>query len=309
MNLHEQRIATPVDVAEQREWRRPTRSVMRITYSDGLAVYRRGAGPAILVPPYPHASTHRPMAEDRLADLLAGAGFSVVSFDPPGAYRSERPMRGDMAEMLDCCTEALNSSGIDLPTLVVGHSMSSLCALGLAIEQPSLVARLMLVGSLSGFPAVRRWSIPHNWSPWRDREWWQCMILGTRHMLGLGNLATYRRLDNIVERASVVHPGAAEPFTIHKDDNQRPQPPRAIWLQTVRKVDYRRRLNEVRAPTLVMVGRHDPQTPIACADELVAGISGSRLTIFEHSGHAPFVEEPETFTSEITAFLRDQEVS
>jgi len=278
---------------------------MRITHSNGLAVYRRGVGPVVLVPPYPHASTRRPMAEDGLADLLAGAGFSVVSFDPPGAYRSTRPMRGDMAEMLDCCAEALDICRIDPPVFVVGHSMSSLCALGLAIEQPGLVARLVLVGSLSGFPAARRWGIPHNWSPWRDREWWQCMALGTRHILGLGNLATYRRLDNLVERASVVDPAAAEPFTIHSDDSQRPQPPRAIWLQTVRRVDYRRRLNEVRAPTLVMVGRHDPQTPVACADELVAGIAGSRLTIFERSGHVPFIEEPEAFTNEITAFLRD----
>ena len=30
----------------------------------------------------------------------------------------------------------------------------------------------MLVGGCSGFAAVRRWSVPHNWSPWRDREWW-----------------------------------------------------------------------------------------------------------------------------------------
>lgn len=282
---------------------------MKITLSDGLAVYRRGVGPVVLVPPYPHASTHRPMAENGLADILVGAGFSVVSFDPPGAFRSTRPIRGDMTEMLDCCAEALDVAGVAPPVLVVGHSMSSLCALGLAIEQPGLVVCLGLVGSLSGFPAARRWGIPHNWSPWRDREWWQCMVLGTRHMLGFGNLATYRRLDNMVERASVVNPAAAKPFTIHSDDRHRPQPPRAIWLQTVRRVDYRRRLNEVKVPTLVMVGRHDPQTPVACAEELVAGITGSRLTIFEHSGHAPFIEEPETFASEITAFLRDQSLS
>lgn len=122
-------------------------------------------------------------------------------------------MRGDMAEMLDCCVQALDVAGARPPVLTVGHSMASLCALGLAIEQPTLVARLVLVGSLSGFPAARRWGIPHNWNPWRDRQWWQCAWLGTRQMLGLGNLATYRRLDNLVERASVVDPAMAEPFT------------------------------------------------------------------------------------------------
>ncbi len=281
---------------------------MEITDRDGLAVYRRGRGPDVLVPPYPHASTHRPMAEDRLADLLVGAGFAVVSFDPPGAYRSSsRPMRGDMTEMLDCCVQALDVAGARPPVLTVGHSMSSLCALGLAIEHPALVARLVLVGSLSGFPAARRWGIPHNWNPWRDPQWWQCMWLGTRQMLGLGNLATYRRLDNLVERASVVDPAVAEPFTIQHGDRRRPQPARAIWLQTVREVDFHHRLAEVSAPTLVIVGRHDPQTPMPCAHELAAGITRSRLAVFERSGHAPFIEEPETFTHQVTAFLHEPE--
>lgn len=221
---------------------------MEIADRDGLAVSRRGRGPNVLVPPYPHASTHRPMAEDRLADLLMGAGFAVVSFDPPGAYRSSRPMRGDMAEMLDCCVEALDVAGVRPPVLTVGHSMSSLCALGLAIEQPGLVARLVLVGSLSGFPAARRWGVPHNWSPWHDQQWWQCRWLGTRQMLGLGNLATYRRLDDLVGRASVVDPAMAETFAIQQGDRRRVQPARAIWLQTVRNVDYHRSLTAVRGP-------------------------------------------------------------
>lgn len=284
--------------------RQPPRREVHITERDGLAMYRRGTGPEVLVLPYPHASTHRPMAEDRLSDLLVGAGFTVVSFDPPGAYRSSRPMRGDMAEMLGCCGEVLDVAGVRTPALVVGHSMGSLCALGLAIERPSLVARLVLVGSLSGFPAMRRWSVPHNWRPWRDQEWWQCMWLGTRQMLGLGTLATYRRLDNLVERASVVDPALAELFVVEHGDERRPQPARAIWLQTVRKVDYRRRLAEVGVPTLVLVGRHDPQTPMPCAHELVAGIPGSRLAVFQRSGHAPFIEEPEAFTREVPAFLR-----
>lgn len=133
------------------------------------------------------------------------------------------------------------------------------------------------------------------------------MCWGTRQILGLGNLATYRRLDNLVERASVVDSALAEPFTVEHGDERRPQPARAIWLQTVRRVDYRRRLTEVRAPTLVVVGRHDPETPMPCSRELIAGIAGSRLAVFEHSGHAPFVEEPETFTREVTAFLRERE--
>jgi hypothetical protein len=74
---------------------------------DGLAVYSLGSGEPLLLLPYPHGSTFRPIAEDCLAGLLAGLGRRVITFDPPGAYRSTRSMRGDMAEMIACATEAL----------------------------------------------------------------------------------------------------------------------------------------------------------------------------------------------------------
>ena len=259
------------------------------TLHDGLAVYRLGAGEPLLLFPYPHGSTLRPMAEDKLAALLAGLDRQVITFDPPGAYRSTRAMRCDIAEMLSCAEEALEVCSVKPPVDVVGHSMGSLCAQALAIERPELVRRLVLVGSLSGWPAVMRWSTPHNWSPWRDAQWWQCMWLGTCQMLGLGNLAVHKRLDNLIEQASFVDQSHVELWTIQPGDAKRPPPPRSAWLGAVRRVNYASRLGGVQAPTLLLVGRHDPQTPLACSQELVAGISNVTLLIFEHSGHSPFI--------------------
>jgi proline iminopeptidase len=271
--------------------------------NDGLAVYRVGAGEPALLFPYPHGSTLRPMAEDKLAALLAGLGREVVTFDPPGAYRSTRAMRCDMAEMLACAEEALQVCQVGPPVDVIGHSMGSLCALGLAIERPELVRRLVLIGSLSGWPAVMRWGTPHNWSPWRDREWWQCIWLGTRQMLSLGNLAVHKRLDNLVEAASFVDQRHVELWTVEAGDEKRPPPARSAWLRAVRRVDYAPRLGDVQAPTLLLVGRYDPQTPPACSLELAAGIEDAVLRIFEHSGHSPFIEETERFGNEIISFL------
>jgi proline iminopeptidase len=36
---------------------------------------------------------------------------------------------------------------------------------------------------------------------------------------------------------------------------------------------------------------------------LRAGIGGSRLVVFERSGHFPWIEEPEHFFREVTRFL------
>jgi len=275
-----------------------------ITIDDGLDVYQSGEGTPLLLFPYPHASTLRPMGEDKLAALLVGLGYRVITFDPPGAYRSTRPMQGDMAEMLVSAEEALEVGGVQPPVNVVGHSMGGLCALGLAMAKSELVERLVLVGACSGFPAVFRWSTPHNWRPWMDGEWWQCLWLGTRQMIGQGNLAVHKKLDNLVEKASFVDPQYVEGWDIKPDDHNQPAPPRAHWLQSVRKVEYRSRLGEVRAQTLLCVGRYDPQTPLPCSQELKAGIPYSRLVIFEKSGHSPFIEEPEQFLQELTRFFR-----
>lgn len=275
-----------------------------IAVRDGLAVYAVGSGEAVLVLPYPHASTIRPMGEDRLTEALVGIGRRVITFDPPGAYRSDRPMAGDVVEMLGCAEECLRVSATEAPVVVVGHSMGALCALALAIERPHLVSRLVLIGGCSGFPAVLRWSAPHNWSPWRDRAWWSAVWWGTRMMTGSGNLAVHKSLDNLIEVASYVDRSHVELWGVAPGDRRRLAPPRAQWMRLVRSVDYADRLGEVQVPTLLLVGRHDPQTPVACAEELAAGISDQEMVVFERSGHTPFVEEPGRFSEVVGEFLR-----
>ena len=64
-----------------------------------------------------------------------------------------------------------------------------------------------------------------------------------------------------------------------------------------------RRLGEIHVPTLVTVGREDFICPPSRAEILHAGIPDSELAIFEHSGHFPFVEEPETFFATVRNWL------
>ena len=271
---------------------------------DGLAVYTAGEGRPVLVMPYPHASTVRPMGGDALARSMVGLGRSIVTFDPPGAYLSTRPMRCDMPEMIECAAEAVKVAGVSQPVDVAGHSMGALCALAFAIERPAYVRRLVLVGGCSGFAAVRRWSVPHNWSPWLHREWWACTWYGVQLMMGRGSLATYRRLDNLVGRASYVDARHVHPVPITRQDTRRAPPPRSCWLRSVRRVEYRDRLGDIVVPTLVLVGRHDPQTPLPCSREFVDGMADASLAVLEHSGHNPFIEEPGRFSDIVGAFLR-----
>jgi proline iminopeptidase len=64
-------------------------------------------------------------------------------------------------------------------------------------------------------------------------------------------------------------------------------------------------LPNVTCPTLVTVGRGDWICPVPFSEKIAALIPGSKLVIFEHSGHSPQIEEPEHFQQVMRDFLTE----
>lgn len=268
---------------------------------DGLAIYSIGNGEPLLLFPYPHGHNTAPMAEGELAQLLAGMDRRIITFDVPGAYRSQRKPTGDMAEMIHCADETLARLGVEGSVDVVGHSMSGLCALAYAIERPERVARLVLIGSMSGFPAVARWGLPGSAFPFWQMHYWRIIIWGMRLNSGRADLVLHKRLQNLMGRVCYYDKSFFKPLEIKAEDRQKGVPIRTIWSKNVyRRLSYADRLDQVRAPTLILAGRHDPQTPLPNSEELLHGIPDAKLFIFEQSGHSPFIEEAEAFRQQLS---------
>jgi pimeloyl-ACP methyl ester carboxylesterase len=276
---------------------------------NGVAIYSVGDGQPLLLMPYPHGFGRTPIAEGPLAAVLRELDQRVLTFDPPGAFRSERRPVMSMAEMLACAGETLDLLAIQEPVGLVGHSMGGLCAIAFALTHPERVERLVLIGTLSGGSAIQRgkgmpWG---NWLTGLDR--WRFAYWGFRLGWGIaGNLAIHKRLAQLLAEASYANKALVPRIQIAPGDQHRPAPVRDSWPRTVfmSRLDYRARLGEIRAPTWVGVGRYDPQAPVPCSEELARGIPGACLTVFERSGHYPFVEEREQFKSELGEFLARQ---
>ncbi len=58
------------------------------------------------------------------------------------------------------------------------------------------------------------------------------------------------------------------------------------------RVDSRPDLSKIKVPTLVLVGRQDAATPLADAEEIAAGVKGSKLVVIEDCGHLTTLERP-----------------
>jgi proline iminopeptidase len=275
-----------------------------VSVVDGLAIYSVGSGEPVLLFPYPHGHTTEPMAQGPIADILAGMGRTVVSFDVPGAYRSTREPVGDMEEMIRSADETLDRLGIEGPVDVVGHSMGGLAALAYAIERPEHTRRLVLVTSLSGFPAAARWGFPGSAFRIYEPDYWRIIIWGIQLNAMRGDLALHKKLQNLMERASYHDKTFFNPVEIDADDREKGVPIRTIWSKNMyTRLSYADRLSDVRASTLIVAGRHDPEAPLPCSEELLHGIPDAKLVIFEESGHFPFIEEASLFAQTVDAFL------
>lgn len=66
------------------------------------------------------------------------------------------------------------------------------------------------------------------------------------------------------------------------------------------------RLGAIQAPTLVMAGEFDTQTPPEEARVIADCIPGSRYAVIANAGHLVNLEQPEAFNAEVLAFLLEQ---
>lgn len=89
-----------------------------------------------------------------------------------------------------------------------------------------------------------------------------------------------------------------------RGSRKHPQPYYAFARQRTasRSYDATARLGEIRVPTLILHGKSDRLAPLALAEEMHAGIAGSRMTVFP-GGHIFFFLRPKQVTDAITAFV------
>ncbi len=70
------------------------------------------------------------------------------------------------------------------------------------------------------------------------------------------------------------------------------------------KYDVTEQIRNFNKPVYIAAGRHDWITPVSQAKVMDSLYPNSDLTIFEESGHMPFIEEQEKFLTSLLSFLQ-----
>jgi 3-oxoadipate enol-lactonase len=243
-----------------------------------------GAGPAVVLI---HAGLWDARIWDDQFEVFA-EHHRVVRYDIRGFGRSdhmERPFsfQQDMADLM---------AALDLShAALVGGSLGGAIAMDVAIDRPDLVDALVLVCSgLGGYEWGTDEGLKAAW-PEIDRRVEQGDLEGAVD-LSLSIWTPLRTDPEVDRRIREIAMDQKRNDLENWDLVQGLDPPAA------------ERLDEVRVPTLVIVGDRDVRDMETVADRLIAGIPTARRVTMTDCDHLPNMRDPVGFNRLVLDFLR-----
>ena len=217
--------------------------------------------------------------------------FRVLRYDQRGHGGSDVPPGPYSVELLGRDLLALmDAVGVERASFC-GLSLGGATAMWLAVNAPSRIERLVLACTSPRFGEPEQWldrarivrsegleaiadAVLGRWFTPRFHREREAVVMGYR----AGLLGT-----------------SAEGYAACCDAL-------AAW-------DFRERVAEIAAPTLVIAGAEDPTVPPEQAALLAGAIRGSRLVVLESAAHLANVEQPEAFAATVSEHLALEEAA
>jgi 3-oxoadipate enol-lactonase len=206
----------------------------------------------------------------------------VARCDLPGHGRSCDLESTSIEEMADLVAEWI-APRTEGPITVVGLSLGGCVAQALTIRHPDLVGALVLVDTTAWYGE----GAPEAWAGRAQKA----------ADKGFGSLAQFQ-LDRwfggdfagenpeVAERLLEVF--AANDITSY-----------TAVCHAMGAMDLRDTLPTISVPTTVLVGEHDPATPVPMAEDLVTRIADAELRVIPGSGHLSPIESPKDFIAAV----------
>ena len=237
----------------------------------------------------------------------------VVAIDLPGFGRT--PTEGDSASVH--ANRALLTRFVERvmggPAILVGNSMGGLISLMTAAESPSAVSGLVLVNPAlpaapGGFFDV---GVAAIFAGYCLPGIGELLMTGRKALLGSEG-SVRQMLDFCCVDASRVDPEVVAATIALSQERTKTaggnaaflSAARSIVMSVLRRGEFRRMVERIAVPALIVHGTHDRLVPLAAARALASHRPDWMLEVFEDTGHVPQLEHPERFVTAVERWLR-----
>jgi 3-oxoadipate enol-lactonase len=213
--------------------------------------------------------------------------YKVLRYDTRGHGESSAPAGAYTLELLaDDLHALLRALGVQ-STHFVGLSMGGMIGQTFALNYPGMFNSLALCDTTSRYPAEAA-------GLWVER----IQTVETKGMepMVAPTLARWFTEPFRKARPEVVEKVAAMIRTT----------PALGYIgcsHAIPKINLTARLKEIRCPSLVIVGKDDPGTPVAMAEEIHQALPGSKLVVIASAAHLSNLEQPDAFNRALGGFL------
>lgn len=245
-----------------------------------IQLLRAGSGPPLL---YLHGAGGAGLWSPGIAELAVT--FTVYQPSHPGFGTSDWP---DWLDGIDDVVfhylDLMAVLGLERPHLV-GSSLGGWIAAELAVSHSDRIGRLVLANA-AGLPAEDV-VVPD-------------IFLMTPEQ-------TARLLYHDPELAEQMATRAAQrtPDQIAQANRDRAATARLAWQPYLYNPKLARRLDRIRAATLVIWGANDGLFPTSLGEEYARWIPNARLAVIDRCGHSPQVEQSAEFARLVREFLSE----
>ncbi|HEX6657518.1 MAG TPA: alpha/beta fold hydrolase [Ilumatobacter sp.] len=225
--------------------------------------------------------------EPQLA-ALADAGYRAAAWDMPGYGASALIEPVTFAALADAVGRWLDALGAE-SAHVVGLSLGGMLAQHVALLMSDRVRSLALLDTspafgLDGTTTATEW-LDQRLRPLASGETPATIAPAVMRSIMADTVATHALAAAIAAMERIPSTGLAAA---------------ARCLVTH---DLRGRLQQIVAPTLVLVGEHDRETPLSYSAYLADQIEGATLAVVSGSGHISNLEQPDEVNRLLLEFL------
>jgi 3-oxoadipate enol-lactonase len=255
-----------------------------ITVDDGASINVEVQGderaPALMLSNSLGTNLH--MWDDQAVELAKH--FRLIRYDrrghgrssvPPGPYSMERFGRDVVAILDKLGVERTNWCGL---------SMGGMVGQWLGANAPRRVNKLILSNTASYYS---------DKGPWAER-------IALVREKGLGALVDANMQRWFTEGFRKSHPQVIERMKAAFTGTD----PKGYIAscEAIRDMDFRDSNARIKAPTMVIVGAHDPATPPAQGEAIAKAIPGAKVATID-AAHIANMEQPQVYTKTVLEFL------